>query len=265
MKYIYKLSIIIFSLVLVTSCALDDDPALSAIATNKLEAATAITFERIPASQTEYTVVVNLVPAASQFTRLYYTLDGEDLSVDINEGTQRVEIPVDMSVEDVRVVRLSSLSAINSSQENINPVISEEKGQTVIVKGDETIIRMTWSDGTDIDLLLTAGGAPAAPYELSAATAIDASLNIGPLEEVRLPGNAADGNYTASIIPFEGFNSSITFNLEVYADDAYNLTGSLDSGLPASGGFFAPLIYETVVDFATIAKSGSSFTVTNNL
>lgn len=264
-KYIYKVKLVIIAALVLTSCAVDDDdPTVNVI--GNIEASLPSALVRIGASDASYDLTVNLSSALPTSAQVDYTLDGTALVARGNQGSNTITITVDMSGSLFRTVSLTDIIMFYASAQNLNVTVSETNKTTTIVRGTDNFAVLTWGNTTDIDLLLTTSPAPAAPYTNDPATTIDLSLLVVPQEIVTLPPTLPDGAYAVSIVPFAAFNTPIDFNLTVIAGNAaHNLTGTVDSGLAAGGGFFSPIVYNTVVEFATITKAGSNYTVVNQL
>jgi hypothetical protein len=264
-KYIYKIKLVVVAVLVLSSCAVDDDPAITNPVGN-IEASLPSALVRIDPAATSHDLEVSLTSALPTSAQVDYNLDGVSLVARGDQGSNTITITVDMSASLFRTVSLTDIIMFYASAQNINVTVSETNNTTTIVRGTDNFAVLTWGNNTDIDLLLTTSPAPAAPYTDNPATTIDLSLLVVPQEIVTLPPTLPDGAYAVSIVPFAAFSTPIDFNLTVIAGDAaHNLTGTVDSGLAAGGGFFAPIVYNTVVEFATITKSGGSYTVVNQL
>ncbi len=264
-KYIYKIKLVIITAFVLTSCAVDDDATVTTFAGN-IEASFSARVYRTTATATSYDLVVNLSSALTNSAQLDYTLDGTTLVARGDQDSNTITITVDMSGRTFRTVSLTRIIMFYASAQNTNMTVSATNNTATIVRGDDTIAQMTWGNTTDIDLLLTAAPAPTAPYVDDPATTIDLSLSVNPVETVILPATSADGDYSVSIVPFAAFTTPIQFSLSVFAGTtAYSFTGTVASGEAATGGFFSPISYSTVVEFARITKSGTTYTVVNQL
>jgi len=78
------------------------------------------------------------------------------------------------------------------------------------------------------------------------------------------------GAYAVSIIPYEVFSSTINFDFLIVDSVAeYNFQGAAENGLAATGGFFSPLTYNTVIEAVSIVKTGfgssSTYVIENKL
>ena len=269
MKNIYKILLLV---VVITfgSCAVNDDDPVTAPNINTISASLANRVERIAAADNSFDLTVSFSEAVNQRARITYTLDGAEMTVDANAGSSQATIRIDMSNDTFRTIVITKMQMLYANEESVETMVSVANNTTTVVKGDDVIAQMTWSDGTDIDLVLTNAPAPASPYTLTLASQIDVSLSVGPLETVVLPGNMPDGDYSVSIIPYQAFNNPIEFTLQVFAgSQAFSFTGTVDSGQAATGGFFSPLVYNTVVEFAKITKTTNggltSYAVVNQL
>lgn len=264
-KYIYKAKLIIIAALVLTSCAVDDDdPVLNPV--GNIEASFGSRVYRAATSATSYDLTVDLSTILPNSAQVDFTFDDGTTGVARgDQGSNFITITVDMSANLFRTVTLTDIIMFYASAQNTTITVSGTNSVATIVKGDDTIAQMTWGNTTDIDLLLTAAPAPAAPYELGPTT-IDVSLLVVPEETVVLPATMPDGDYAVSIVPYDAFSTPIEFTLVVIAGNTANtFTGTVNSGTAATGGFFTPITYTTVVEFARISKSGSDYTVTNQL
>ena len=272
MKNIYKIKLILLALVVFSSCAVnDDDPVKNLVSKTVLSLDT--DFERASSGSTNYNLVVNVNGDLPYSSRLTYTLDGEEMFVDVDARSETASIPVDMSGVAVRVVTITKIATLYASAAGFDVSVSDTNNKTIIAGADignngDMYAQMTWNSGADIDLILTRGTAPQAPYEIPNATVVDFSINVGPLEFFTLPSYEAEGDYSISIVPYSGFTAPIEHNLIIVAGNmAYDFTGSVSSG-EGAGGFFT-IVYNTVEEFAACVKIGtgsaSTYTAVNKL
>jgi len=85
MKNIYKIKLILLALVVFSSCAVnDDDPVQNLVSKTVLSLDTA--FER--ASSDSYDLVVNVDGDLPYSSRLTYTLDGQEMFVDVDARSE---------------------------------------------------------------------------------------------------------------------------------------------------------------------------------
>jgi len=270
MKNIYKIKLILLVLVVFSSCAVnDDDPVQNLVSKTELSLDNA--FER--ASSDSYDLVVNVDGDLPYSSRLTYTLDGQEMFVDIDARSETAIIPVDMSGVAVRVVTITKIATLYASASGYDVSVSGSNNKTIIAgadvgNGGDMYAQMTWNSAVDIDMILTRDSAPEAPYEIPNATVVDYSINVGPLESFTLPSFEAEGDYSISIVPYQGFTAPIECNLIIVAGDmAYDFIGSVASG-EGAGGFFT-IVYNTVDEFAACVKIGtgaaSTYTAVNKL
>ena len=112
MKNIYKIKLILLALVVFSSCAVnDDDPVQNLVSKTVLSLDTA--FER--ASSESYDLVVNVDGDLPYSSRLTYTLDGQEMFVDVDARSETAIIPVDMSGVAVRVVTITKIATLYAS------------------------------------------------------------------------------------------------------------------------------------------------------
>jgi len=278
MKNIYKIKLILLALVVFSSCAVnDDDPVQNLVSKTVLSLDTA--FER--ASSDSYDLVVNVDGDLPYSSRLTYTLDGEEMFVDIDARSETAIIPVDMSGVAVRVVTITKIATLYASAAGYDVSVSGSNNKTIIAgadvgNGGDMYAQMTWNSGVDLDMILTRDAPPQAPYHaIPDPIVVDFSGyygpfgNYGPLESVTLPSFEAEGDYSISIVPYEGFTAPIECNLIIVAGDmAYDFTGSVANRDGASVGLFGTF-YNTVDEFAACVKIGtgaaSTYTAVNKL
>ena len=270
MKNIYKIKLILLALVVFSSCAVDDDAAVKNLV-SKTVLSLANDFLRAPSGSTVVNLAVNVTGDLPYSSRLTYTLDGQEMFVDVDARSTTAIIPVDMSTVAVSVVVITKITTLYASAAGYDVTVSETNNKTIVAGADvgnngDMYAQMTWSDGTDIDMILTRGTTPDAPFEIPGPTVIDYSINVGPLESFTLPSFEAEGDYAISIVPYQGFTAPIEHNLIIVAGNmAYDFTGTVSSGLGA-GGFFS-IVYNTVEGFAACVKTGtgasSTYTAVN--
>lgn len=260
MKYIYKISsLLICAMLLLSSCAVNDDDAIVVKQVTSITAKTEAKIKRIMTSETSYDAIISFTSPVTSLSRLIYTLDGEEMSIDAIQGSQNVTITVDMSDPDVhvRTLKLVDLKIINASIDSVKPEISEDLNELKIIKGENTVVfTFTWNDDSDLDC----GTITKTP----AVTGINLSTSTTSTTEVAvLPDNVADGEYFFAILPWTVNNNSIECYVNVLnGTTETNYTGNLVGATP--GGFFG---YTTVADFIKITKSTDAGTgaVTINL
>jgi hypothetical protein len=253
MKKILKINFVIMlvSFLALTSCNVDDDAGIIAAASpTAIELSVPNSFIRVPSGSTIVNVSLGLSQIVSQLSQVTYSVDGVETVKQINTGTTVVNIDVDMTGVISREVKITDFKMLYEGTENFTTTITDDS--MFIVNGDDIIVQTTWSSGQDIDLALTEG-APSTPLTSSSAQLVDLSLTVSDTETVILPPTAADGEYTASIVPYEGFNTPIEFTTLVIADNVTTFTTTLNEGLAASG--FFTISYPTVVPIVTINKT----------
>jgi len=264
-KYIYKIQLVIIAALVLTSCAVDDDdPVTNAVSV--IEASLTSPVVRIAPGDTSYDLTVNLSATLPRSAQLDYTLDGVDLVVQGNQGSNTISITVDMSASLFRTVSLQDIIMFYASAQDYNMTVSSTNNSTTIVKGTDNFAVLTWGNNTDIDLLMTAAPAPTPPFDTAAPTTpiVGLSILVVPEEVITFPATLPDGEYALSVVPFAAFNTPIEFTLTVVmGTSASTIVGTVDSGLGA-GGFFN-IIYNTIEEFGRLTVSGDSFTLVNQL
>lgn len=245
MKYIYKLSFLLISTVLLfSSCAVNDDEAIIANTVTTVVAKTKSNLERVEVAETSYNAVISFSQPVTSLARLTYTLDGEEMFVDAPQGSSNVAISVDLSNADVfvRTLKLIDLKIINAGIDSVKPEISEEFNEMKIIKGVNTVVfTFTWGDDSDLDC----GTITRVPL-----AAVDISDTTETPEVAVLPDNAADGEYFFAILPWTVNNDPIECYVNVLnGSTEQNFTGNLVGASPA--GFFG---YNTIEDFIKITK-----------
>ncbi|MFY0604522.1 MAG: hypothetical protein JXQ93_11260 [Flavobacteriaceae bacterium] len=264
-KYIYKVKLIIVAALVLTSCAVDDDdPTINPI--GNIEASLNSPLIRIGATDATYDLTVSLSNALPTSAQVDYTLDGVDLVARGDQGNNFITITVDMSTSLFRTVSLKDIIMFYASAQNLTVTVSETNYTSTIVRGNDDFAVMTWGNNVDIDLLMTAAPAPNPPFDTAAPTTpiVGLSILVVPEEVIIFPGGLADGDYSLSIVPYAAFNTPIEFTLTVVGGtSASTITGTVDSGL-AAGGFFN-IVYNTIVEFGRVTKSGTEYTVVNQI
>lgn len=264
-KYIYKIKLVIVAALVLTSCAVDDDdPVTNPVTT--IEASLANSVVRIAPGDNSYDLTVDLSGTLPRSAQLDYTLDGVDLVVQGNQGSNTITITVDMSTSLFRTVSIQDIIMFYAAAQDYNVTVSSTNNSTTIVKGTDNFAVMTWGNGTDIDLLMTAAPAPAPPFDNAAPSTpiLGLSILVVPEEVITFPATLPDGEYALSVVPFDAFNTPIEFTLTVVmGTSASTIVGTVDSGLGA-GGFFN-IVYNTVVEFGRLTVTGDTFTLVNQL
>jgi len=254
MKNIYKFRILfLFAVLILNSCAINDDDPVVAPSTTTITASIPDRVTRIDIADTNFNLTVNLSAPVSQLTRVTYTLDGTEMTADVNSGASAIQIPVDMSNDFVRTVKITKLQSLYSSVENLNTLVSETDNETKIVKGLSTVVfTFTWNDDSDLDC----GTITRAPL-----AAIDLSAGVTSVETCVLPDNIGDGTYYFAILPWTVHNDPIECYVEVInGNTIQTYTGNLVGAQPA--GFFG---YNTIEDFLKLEKASGVVTITNML
>ena len=274
MKNIYKIKLFLITLLVFSSCAInDDEPVTNLIATTTVSLDNAM--ERTTPGATSYDLVANVTGTIPHTSRLTYTVDGVEMYVDGNPNATTITIPVEMT-NVVRVVKLVSITSLYSTAEGYQVNVSDSNNTTAVVDGGtgtngDMFVQLNWDTGADIDLMMTEAPAPTAPFLPTPANIVSYSGSITQGESFTVPAATAAGDYSISIIPWDTFSSPINFTLLVVeGNNAYNFTGTVDSAaVGGSGGFFTPLTYGTVVEFVMATKAGtgaaSTYTLVNKL
>ena len=149
MKNIYKIKLILLALVVFSSCAVnDDDPVQNLVSKTVLSLDTA--FER--ASSESYDLVVNVDGDLPYSSRLTYTLDGQEMFVDVDARSETAIIPVDMSGVAVRVVTITKIATLYASAAGYDVSVSGSNNKTIIAgadvgNGGDMYAQMTWNSG----------------------------------------------------------------------------------------------------------------------
>ena len=157
MKNIFKLSLIpILTVMIFSSCAVDDDPEIIVSSKNVISASLSPSnFQTIPQDATEYDLMINFSEALPDFARLSYTVDGQANTLDVNSGMSSAAITLDYSTEDYHEVELTSFSLINAHADNNNPQIIETEKEARLLRENTGIASLTWdNDFYDLDLYI---------------------------------------------------------------------------------------------------------------
>ncbi|CAL2102528.1 conserved exported protein of unknown function [Tenacibaculum sp. 190130A14a] len=250
MKNIYKKISFLFilsSVIFFSSCAVNDDDPVVAVTKNTITAQTEKTFERIESSVTSYTAVINFSQAVTNFSRVYYTVNGTPLEADVDEGSTSLEVMLDFSDPSVlfQSVEITDFKIIDANTDNVEPVVSATLKELNVVKGtDKFLFILTWEGDSDLDCA-TIQRTP------TGVTAIDLSDGTTNTEVVRLPEAIADGDYAFAVLPWTVSSNAIKCYLTVInGSQVEKFTGTLRDATP--GGFFG---YTTIADFVTIEKT----------
>ena len=275
MKKLYKIKLFLITLLVFTSCAVnDDEPVTNLVATTTVSLDNMM--ERTTPGATSYNLEATVTGTLPHTSRLTYTIDGMEMYVDGAPGAAKIIIPVDMSTSVVRTVKLKSITTLYASAEGYQVNVSDANNTTAIVEGNtgadgDMFVQLNWDTDNDIDLMMTDAPAPAAPFSPSATNTVAYSGSITQGESFVVSSGSAAGDYSISIIPWDTFNTPINFTLlAVAGNNVYNFNGTVDSAaVGGSGGFFTPLSYGTVVEFATVTKTdtgmASTYTLVNKL
>lgn len=249
MKYIHKISFlfILSSVIFFSSCAVNDDDPIVAVTKKTITAQTEKTFERIDATVTSYNAVIQFSQAVTNFSRVYYTVNGTAFEADVNEGATQLEVPLDFSSPTTifQSVEITDFKIIDSDTDNVKSEVSTTSKELNVVKGtDKFLFILTWEGSSDLDCATIAR----TPTGVSAIDLSDGTTNI---EVVRLPEAITDGNYAFAVLPWTVESNAIKCFLTVVNDSTVEkFTGTLRDATP--GGFLG---YTTIADFVTIAKT----------
>ena len=275
MKNIYKIKLFLITLLVFSSCAInDDEPVTNIVATTTVSLDNMM--ERTTPGASSYDLQATVTGTLPHTSRLTYTIDGTEMYVDGAPGATTITIPVDMSTSVVRTVQLKSITTLYASAEGYEVNVSNSNNTTAVVEGStgangDMFVQLNWDTDDDIDLMMTNAPAPAAPFTPTAANIVGYSGSVTQGESFVVSSGQAAGDYSISIIPWDTFNSPVNFTLlAVAGNNVYNFNGTVDSAaVGGSGGFFTPLTYGTVVEFAAVTKTdtgmASTYTLVNKL
>lgn len=209
MKHIYKLSLLVLAVFSFTACSIDDDAPVVDNQTTMVIGLNKTGNVAVPNTTTSYDLAVNFSKPIPDLSRLTYTLDGVEKSVDFNTGDITGSIPVTFTdAEITHEVVLTSFEVINSSANNSAAIVGDANSARVSKEGAFQAT-MSWPSAVnDLDLGLqpmTAGWGDTFAW-------IDTSLGITNSEFVE--GLLADGNYALFIQHFTAATSvDVDFNL----------------------------------------------------
>ncbi|MGB1042691.1 MAG: hypothetical protein ACPGU6_04795 [Tenacibaculum sp.] len=250
-KYIKTVALAV-SLAFLGSCAVNDDEPIVANAAVKIVAKTEAKTKRIETTNTSYDAVISFTNPVTSLSRLYYTLDGVENTIDALAGSQSVTIPVDMSDATVfvRTIKLTDFKIINAQTNNVKPEISQTLNEMKIIKGQNTVVfTFTWGDDSDLDCGTITRNPRLAGVNLAGT---ESSTEIAVL-----PDTVADGEYFFAILPWTVNNNSIECYVNVLNGDVEkDYTAKLVGATPASP-FFG---YTTIQDFIKITKTTNAVT-----
>ena len=268
MKNIYKIKFLLIALVVFTSCAIDNDDPVTSFA-SKTEFSLNSTLERTTSDI--YNLSVDVAGNLPYTARLTYTLDGEEMFVDVDANSTTGIIPVDMSSSDVRIVTLTKITALYATAAGIEASISEVNNTTAIAAADvgtngDMFVQLNWDSAEDIDLIMTTAS-PTAPFSPTATNVFGFGGSTTQGESFNVDGDIPAGDYSIVIAPWDTFTTPINFTLlAIVGSNVYNYSGTVNSAaVGGSGGLFSPLSYGTIVEFATCTKTGTGAASTYEL
>lgn len=197
MKHIYKLSLLVLAVFSFTACAIDDDAPVVDNQTSLVVGLNQTGNIGVANGTASYDLALNFSKPIPDLSRLTYTLDGVENSVDFNTGAISGSIPLSFSASEVtHEVILTGFVVINSSANNSVSLVSDSN--TVRVSWEGVFqTTLSWpSAANDLDL----GLQPMTAAWGDTFAWIDTSLGITNSEFVE--GLIADGNYALFIQHF---------------------------------------------------------------
>ena len=214
MKYIYKLSIILFSVFTFIGCNVDDDDQMTDLPLKDLTAAfqmqTAII--AVPDNATSYDLVIDFSQGLPSYSSIEYSLDGAaSTSVSASTGDTSVTIPVAFAATDnFHDVDLSDFIVVNSQARRFSPSIVGNTTVRIMREGYFSA-KMTWTTNQDLDLDLDV---MTSSWTWSGST-LDSSAGI--TNEENVGALLADGNHALYVFewPSNSFSNPVDITFEV--------------------------------------------------
>ncbi|MBL4605768.1 MAG: hypothetical protein JKY02_08960 [Flavobacteriaceae bacterium] len=202
MKHIYKLSLLVLAVFSFTACAIDDDAPVVDTQTSLVIGLNQTGNVAVPNTTTSYDLTVNFSKPIPDLSRLFYTVDGVENSVDFNTGAITGSLPLTFTAAEItHEVILTRFIVINSAANNSVSVVSDSNTARVSKEGAFQTL-MSWpSAANDLDL----GLQPMTAAWGDTFAWIDTSLGITNTEFVE--GLLVDGNYALFIQHFTAASS----------------------------------------------------------
>lgn len=234
MKNIYKISFLIaLTMLIFTSCAVDDDGVVVNTNTTVTAALTAGTEPIIvPLSTTPYEVGLSLSAPFTNDAQAQYTINGVGETSSIDAGATSSNISLDVSDYGSYSVVLNNVLKLYDPEVSIT-VDSDNNSATIVVADvpavdvDNLQISLAWTDAdnNDLDLWGSLG-------EGVSGIVFDTSQSISALEQINLPNANADGGYEIYVRNWVSVLDPIPFSLvavhpdgttEVFVSDVPNI------------------------------------------
>lgn len=202
MKHIYKLSLLVLAVFTFTACAIDDDAPVVDNQTSLVIGLNMTGNIALPNSTTSYDLAVNFSKPIPDLSRLFYTVDGVETSIDFNTGDIAGSLPITFAANEVtHEVVLTKFVVINSSANNSVAVVGDSNSARVSKEGAFQATLSWPSAVNDLDL----GLQPMTSTWGDTFAWIDTSIGITNMEFVE--GLLADGNYALFIQHFTAATS----------------------------------------------------------
>ncbi|MGB0879777.1 MAG: hypothetical protein ACPGTO_04340 [Polaribacter sp.] len=220
MKNIYKIKLFLITLVIFSSCAVDDDVPVQNL-TSTIEASVS-NLVIVPRTTTSYDLVVNLSQTLPASAQIEYTLSNgtTDIIRTNGGGANTITIPVDLDGALYEEVTLKNLTVLYA--ENYQTTISSTNNSVLLVKEDTFSVTMNWADAAfDLDLyfdFLTD------TWDLLGTAA--SSLGVTNMENIE-GFLAADGNFGMYVSQWNAYTVEVPYTLSFVTDGgiaSYNLT-----------------------------------------
>ena len=197
MKHIYKLSLLVLAVFSFTACSIDDDAPVVNNQTSLVVALNQTGNVAVPNATTSYDLALNFSKPIPDLSRLTYTLDGVEMSIDFNTGEIQGSIPITFSSTEItHEVILTNFVVINSSANNSVSIVGDANSARVSKEGAFQST-MSWPSAVnDLDL----GLQPMTATWADTFAWIDTSIGVTNSEFVE--GLLPDGNYALFIQHF---------------------------------------------------------------
>ena len=254
MKNIYKISFLLaLTMLIFTSCAVDDDGVVVNTNTTVTAALTAGSDPIIvPLSTTSYELGLSLSAPFTNDAQAQYSINGVGETSSIDAGAISSAIPLDVSDYGSYSVVLTNVLKLYDPNVSVT-VDSDNNSATVVVADvpavdvDNLQISLAWTDAdnNDLDLWGILG-------EGESGIVFDASQSVSPLEQINLPNANADGGYEIYVRDWASAIDPIPFSLVAVHPDG--TTEVFVSTIPNAAQQFNLAL--------KIVKTGSSYAIT---
>lgn len=236
---------------IVTSCAIDDDPAI--VGQNIITKTVSFTTDEVivPASATPYDVEVVISQAFGTNALIEYTVNGADQGATVPYGSAMGGLPLDVSTAGVVYDVVMTDISVLQKPANVDAVIDQANKtiKVIVVPAIDPAalqIMMVWSNmdntNNDLDLWIT---------DEPPTTGYVSSASISPVETVSFSNGYPDGTYNA--LAREWFSVQPVTDVTMYVVHPNGTIESFTDSINQGSGFNYFLKFD---------KVGATYTVT---